>query len=332
MLLALLVLGAALALSACGDDDDLGKDSTGEGAVTNGSQADFGDTGGDDGDFAQARESAASADFSGGSVAPPITGITNADLLGRTIIRNGSVSLVVESVDATFQSVTSVATSNGGFVADSTFWSVTPPSDVPADEMEASSRRARLTLRVPAERFDAVLADLRALAVDVSSVSTSSQDVTEEFTDLESQLRNMRAIEATYIGLLDDAQGVEEIFLVQDRLNQTRAQIEQIQGRINLLDSLSDLATLHVELVPVQAPPVVSDGSNGPLDAAAAAWEASLVTIAAISTVVLVAVVYSWWLIPFLIVAIVLARRYGHAWRPAPTRRVAPIDTPGGNA
>jgi hypothetical protein len=224
-----------------------------------------------------------------------------ADLLGRQIIRTGSMDIEVDSVADTFERVSAIAAAAGGFVADSSFFG------------RGEQQSAQMTLRVPAEQFEVVLNELRTIAVEVTSISTSAQDVTGELTDLDSQLRNLRAVEAQYLDLLQRARNVGEILQVQDRLNQTRAQIDRTEGRIQLLGRLSDLATLSVTLRPVPAPPVEISG-GGPLAAAGEAWEASLRTLSAIATVAVTVVVYSWWLLPPLAIAMLAGRRLLQRW------------------
>ncbi len=224
-----------------------------------------------------------------------------AGLLGRQIIRTGSMDIEVESIADAFERVSAIATAAGGFVADSSFFG------------RGEQQSAQMTLRVPAEQFEVVLNELRAIAAEVMSISTSAQDVTGELTDLDSQLRNLRAVEAQYLDLLQRAGNVGEILQVQDRLNQTRAQIDRTEGRIQLLGRLSDLATLSVTLRPVPAPPVEISG-GGPLAAAGEAWEASLRTLSAIATVAVTVAVYSWWLLPPLAIAMLAARRLLQRW------------------
>ena len=234
-----------------------------------------------------------------------------AGLLGWQIIRTGSMEVEVESVANAFERVSAIASAAGGFVADSSFFG------------RGEQQSAQMTLRVPAEQFEAVLNELRTIAVEVTSISTSARDVTGELTDLDSQLRNLRAVELQYLDLLQRARNVGEILQVQDRLNQTRAQIDRTEGRIQLLGRLSDLATLSVTLRPVPAPPVEISG-GGPLAAAGEAWEASLRTLSAIATVAVTVAVYSWWLLPPLALAVLAARRMLQRW-PGP-RAPQPID------
>jgi hypothetical protein len=130
----------------------------------------------------------------------------------------------------------------------------------------------------------------------VQTEESNASDVTEEYTDLQSRMRQLRAEEQQYLALLEEAQNIEQILLIQDRLNGVIAQIEQVQGRINLLDNLSELATITVHLRPLSAG---AGGSGlGPVEAAENAWEASLETLRALAVVAVAVIAYSWWLIP----------------------------------
>lgn len=234
-------------------------------------------------------------------------------VLGRTVIRTGQVQLQVESVSDTFERIRLLAEANGGFVADSTIYGG-----------GGKGGSASLTIRVPSERFGQVMADLQALGVEVDTLSTSAQDVTEQYADLQATLRNLTAVEGQYLELLGRAESIGEVLQVQDRLNQVRLQIEQVQGRINLLDHLTTLSTISVYLTPVREATVIEEPSDGLLDAAREAWEASLDTLESIARGVLVVLVFSWWLIPLLALAGFVARRA--------LRKRARVDTPEGQA
>ncbi|MPZ98236.1 MAG: DUF4349 domain-containing protein [Dehalococcoidia bacterium] len=247
-----------------------------------------------------AEEAGAPAPGGGGDGAP-----SQVDFLGRTIIRSGSVDLQVESVSGAFEQVRQVAQGHGGFVADSTFYG------------QEERQQASMTIRVPAESFGEVVLALQEMAVEVNSISTSAQDVTEEFQDLQATLRNLRAVESQYLDLLGRAESIGDVLQVQDRLSQVRLQIERTQGRIQLLESQSDMASVSVSLRPVGEEATVAEAGGGPLQAARDAWQASLDTLEGIATVAVVAVVYSWWLVPVAIVLLVIVRRAMRADRAA---------------
>ncbi len=98
----------------------------------------------------------------------------------RLIIRSGDMSIVVEDSDAAAADIARLAESLDGWV-------------VSSDLFESGGyKRGSVTVRVPANRFDAALTQIKDLALEVNSESTSSQDVTEEYVDLESRLANLR--------------------------------------------------------------------------------------------------------------------------------------------
>src|SRR4030066_1077182 len=112
---------------------------------------------------------------------------------------------------------------------------------------------------------------LRGIAKEVRSERSEASEVTEEYTDLEARLRNLEATEASYLELLTGAGEIPDILLVQDRLSQVRLEIEQVQGRINLLDNLTDLATITVQLT---LPAAASEEPDGGKGWAEGAWRA----------------------------------------------------------
>ncbi len=168
----------------------------------------------------------------------------------RMIIYTVEMSLIVKDTSTALEQIESLATEMGGFVSDSSSWK------------EESQLRARVSLRVPAASLDEALAQIRDLALDIESESRSSQDVTEDFTDLEAQLRNRQVYEQELLELLTarrEATGkTEDLLEVYRELVRIRGEIEQIQGRMNYLSNLSALATVNLNLTPdVLAQPVV---------------------------------------------------------------------------
>jgi hypothetical protein len=81
------------------------------------------------------------------------------------------------------------------------------------------------------------------------SEQVSTQEVTEEFVDLEAQVRNLESTEQQYIRLLERAQRIEEILPIQQRITDVRGQIERLRGRMNLLQRRSDVSTITLTLL-----------------------------------------------------------------------------------
>jgi hypothetical protein len=97
--------------------------------------------------------------------------------------------------------------------------------------------------------------------VTVDTESSNSNEVTEQYTDLVSRLRNLERTEQQYLTLLTEAKSIQDILTVQDRLSGVRSQIEQIQGRLKVLDDLTDFATINLVVAPVVAK--AAEGSSG---------------------------------------------------------------------
>jgi hypothetical protein len=204
-------------------------------------------------------------------------------LIDRKIIQSASVDLEVDDVARTFQELIRLTGTSQGFVVGSTF------------SNDDGEQIADLTIRVPADQYHAVLAGVRDMG-EVTQEQSDANDVTEEYTDLGARLRALQATEQRYLELLARAETIPDIITVQDRLDVTRAQIEQVQGRINLLDNLTELATITVHLRPAGA--AGGGGGPQPLEVAERAWEASLEAVRGVAAGALAVAVFSWWLVP----------------------------------
>lgn len=156
----------------------------------------------------------------------------------RMIIRTGDMSLVVNDVMLARDEIAQLAVNLNGYVVSSRIWG------------EEEEMRGQISIRVPDEQFESSLAKLRELAIRVESESTDSQDVTEEYIDLEARLKNAEATESQYLALLDRATDVEDILKIYDSLSRVRSEIEQIKGRMQYLERTSSMSLISVRLEP----------------------------------------------------------------------------------
>ena len=107
-----------------------------------------------------------------------------------------------------------------------------------------------ISIRVSDDKFESTLAELRELSVRVPSESTSSQDVTEQYVDLQSRLNNAEATESQYLELLEKSVDVEDILNIYNSLSRVREEIEQIKGRMQYLERTSSMSLISVNLKP----------------------------------------------------------------------------------
>ena len=171
----------------------------------------------------------------------------------RMIIWTGDISLVVKDAGESLEQVEAIARDLGGYVVNSSSW------------YQEEQLRARLTIRVPAEEFDTAMARLKDLAIRVESRNVSAQDVTEDYTDLDSRLRNLEATETELLELLtkvrERTRKAEDVLAVHRELSNIRGQIEQVKGRMQYLEKMTAMATINIELIPdALARPIVVAG------------------------------------------------------------------------
>jgi len=221
----------------------------------------------------------------------------------RKIVRTATLELRVDNVIEAVQQIDDVATAAGGFVSASNVFVETEENG--GDQVERT-QTASVTIRVPADAYSTVMSQLRGIASETVSETSDASEVTEEYTDLQARLRNLEATEARYLELLNKAGTIDEILTVQDRLNQVRLEIEQVTGRINVLNNLTDFATITARL---SIPPAIArggDNQNWAEEAWQASWETSQDAMVALGTVAIVGGVFlAWMAVPALALAVI---------------------------
>jgi hypothetical protein len=156
----------------------------------------------------------------------------------RMIIRTVTMTIAVADVTDVFHKVEQLAGAQKGYLATSQI------------RQDGDRLTATVTLRVPADNatYEDTLQKLRGLADRVVDEQSQAQDVTEQYVDLDARLRTLKASEETMIGLLGKAQKIDDILQIQRELTNVRSQIEQIQGRKQVLERQADLATINLTI------------------------------------------------------------------------------------
>lgn len=157
---------------------------------------------------------------------------------GEKIIKHGSLTMQVESMEEAVVSIVAIAKTHGGNVTDQSVsqYSITAPRD------------GSLSVRVAADQFDAAMSDIKAVAQEVRYETVSTDDVTSEYVDLEARLSNAYAEEASYVAVLTKATTVEDILKVQSYLSQVRGEIESMEAQKKYLDSQTTYSTIEISL------------------------------------------------------------------------------------
>lgn len=235
------------------------------------------------------------ADDSAAASQPQVAQIQASDF-NRRVIRSGDLELRVTDVEAAVRYARDAIADRGGHVASST-----------ARSMGDDDARSDITFEVPSEEFDAIMGLLRdaSQVVSVAHESTSSQDVTEEYVDLQSRLSNLESTEARFVELLEEAESISDVLSVENEISRIRGEIEQIQGRINYLDQRTSYSRIHVAYLLETDESVNVVGKHfTPGETARAAWDASMQFVGAIGNGVIAIAVFFWWGWPLLGLAV----------------------------
>lgn len=170
----------------------------------------------------------------------------------RKIIRNANLILEATSPDEAQQKIAAIAQNKGGFVIDSQ--SSNSTSDVTTRDT------VTMTLRVPADKFQESLDEIRKSSSRVVEETVKGQDVTEEFVDVEARLVAKKALEVQFLEIMKQAKTIADSLEVQKQLAEVRSEIERIEGRKRFLENQSSLSTITLRL---QTPTAFSGSSTG---------------------------------------------------------------------
>jgi len=173
-------------------------------------------------------------------------GVENAtDEVKPMIVTNADMSIVVVDPIASQQSIIDMAVAMGGFVVSSnTYQSETRTGVIVPG--------ASVTVRVPSEKLKDLMAKVEALTEGIEngviSKNVSGYDVSKDYTDLSSRLRNLNDAEQQLTKIMQDAKTTEEVLSVYYELNNIRQQIEVIKGQMKYYEDASSTSSLAVNL------------------------------------------------------------------------------------
>ena len=160
----------------------------------------------------------------------------------RIVIKNATLSIAVQNPAENLDAITKLANGFGGFVVSSNLYHTTLASGVEVPQ-------ANITIRVPAARLDEALAQIKSGAGEIISENVSGQDVTREYTDLQSRLKNLEEAETQLQAIMDDAFRTEDVINVFNQLTYYREQIEIAKGQIQYYEQSAAFSAITVDII-----------------------------------------------------------------------------------
>ncbi|NQU22051.1 MAG: DUF4349 domain-containing protein [Candidatus Nealsonbacteria bacterium] len=163
--------------------------------------------------------------------------LPNSEAIERKIIYTSDVDLVVEEFDDVPEKVEKLVDQFQGYLASSNI------SGSPG-----RPRSGRWTIRVPDDRADEFLAEVKTLG-ELRSIGSEAQDVTEEYYDLQGRLTGKKQTRERLQKHLEESTGkLEEILAVETQIERVQGEIEQMEGRMRVLKKLTALTTVNLTI------------------------------------------------------------------------------------
>jgi hypothetical protein len=222
-------------------------------------------------------------------------GPTGRSAITRKIVYDAQIDLIVDSVEPVAKKVSALVQDARGYIAEQN-----------VTGSPGSQRSMRWKLRIPVEEFDSFVGAILALG-ELERNNRTSQDVTEQYYDTEARIKNKKVEEQTLNKILQERSGkLEDVLKIEIELSRVRGEIEQLEGRIRVLENLSSLATLTLNVREREKyappPPVVADFPTQ----IARTWDAAILNLVNHGkSLLLWAVSWVIW-VPFLLIGVLL--------------------------
>jgi hypothetical protein len=169
-------------------------------------------------------------------------GGVNASAVERIVIQNAEISIVVTDVEAHMRDIEVMTQQMGGFVVSSNLYQSYTSNYVEVPE-------AQVVIRVPAEKLEEALKQIKSDVVDIKVETRSGQDVTADYVDLKSRLVNLEAAEKQLNEIMETATGTEDVVNIFNQLVAYREQIEVVKGQIKYYEEAAALSAITITIV-----------------------------------------------------------------------------------
>lgn len=161
----------------------------------------------------------------------------------RLVIKNANLSMAVDDPLKSMDNITHMAEAMGGYVVSADMYQQSLSNGVKVPQVS-------MTIRVPAEKLDEALTTIKKETTQpIISENETSQDVTAEYTDLNSRLTNLQRAEAQLQEIMTSATKTEDVLAVYSQLVSVREQIELIKGQIQYYEQSAALSSISIQLL-----------------------------------------------------------------------------------
>ncbi len=174
-----------------------------------------------------------------------------------------------------------------------------------------------LTFAVQATLYPKIYQYLRDYTVDhgghLNGFNETVQDVTGDFVDTQSRLKNLKGEQARLLDLMSHAQALGDIITIEQKLSDVEGTIEQIEGHLNTLTSQVSFYNISINLQPLDtaSPPPAQNGWTAG-QAFHDAFSASLALAQGLASFLIWLLAFSFYIVPVAIIVWLVRRWRAH--------------------
>lgn len=179
---------------------------------------------------------------------PPAAENTSNQRITKKVVKTGGISFESQNLETDYRKIKAILPKYNAYIEN--------------ENQSKSDYRIKysLTIRVPSTDYDTLLVSISSFADKLDHKYSNIEDVSERYYDLQTRIKNKKALETRYVELLKKAYAISDILEIERNLNSVRTDIENLQGQFNFLSKQVSLSTIQLDFYEVL--PYVYESSN----------------------------------------------------------------------
>lgn len=158
------------------------------------------------------------------------------NIISKKIIKNGEMEIQVDEIKKAQNQISEILKKNKAYIQSERF------------NNNDNAENLNLTIRVPHQNFDALINSFSEGVGSVLSKNISSNDVTEEYTDVSIKLENKKIYLEKYRDMLKSAATTKDMLEIQENIRELEDEIDVSEGRLRFIDDRVNYSSLNLNL------------------------------------------------------------------------------------